>query len=116
MFNKDPLHYHTKVKFDQLLEKREKAFWFEINGVKTSMPKKCCKLLNEDDKTVYIWTKVLESNMMKAREYLKNLKKDKQEKLVNQNDFKLEKNIGIAVGSLRRGNQEIGDVDIIITS
>ena len=76
MFNKDPLHYHTKVKFDQLLEKREKALWFEINGVKTWMPKKCCKLLNEDDKTVYIWTKVLESNMMKAREYIKNLKEN----------------------------------------
>jgi uncharacterized cysteine cluster protein YcgN (CxxCxxCC family) len=93
MFNKDPLHYHTKIKFDQLLEKREKALWFEINGVKTWMPKKCCKLLNEDEKTVYIWTKVLESNMMKAREYIRNLNKDnlnkdnlnkeKQKKLVN---------------------------------
>jgi DNA polymerase/3'-5' exonuclease PolX len=30
-------------------------------------------------------------------------------------DYSWKKNIGIPVGSLRRGNQEIGDVDIIIT-
>ena len=88
MFNKDPLHYHTKVKFDELMETRDKAIRFKINGIKTWMPKKCCRLLNEDEKTVYIWTKVLESNMMKAREYLdnlnkNNLNKDKQKKLIN---------------------------------
>ena len=91
MFNKDPLHYHTKVKFDELMETRDKAIRFKINGIKTWMPKKCCRLLNEDEKTVYIWTKVLESNMMKAREYLDNLSKndlnkDKQKKLINQNE------------------------------
>ena len=30
-------------------------------------------------------------------------------------DYRWKKNLGIPVGSLRRGNQEIGDVDIIIT-
>ena len=73
-YNRDPLYYHTKVNFDELLEKREKAIWLQIDGVKTWMPIKCCKELDEESKTVYIWTKVLESNMMKAREYIKNLK------------------------------------------
>ena len=27
-YNRDPLYYHTKVNFDELLEKREKAIWF----------------------------------------------------------------------------------------
>ena len=83
-YNRDPLYYHTKVNFDELLEKREKAIWLQIDGVKTWMPIKCCRELDEKSKTVYIWTKVLESNMMKAREYIENLKQTKDRKDIDQ--------------------------------
>ena len=88
-YNRDPLHYHTKVNFDELLEIREKAIWFQIDGLKVWMPKSCCKELNKEDQTVYIWTKVYESNMLKAREFVKNLKEtnrnnsNKQESLLH---------------------------------
>ena len=49
-YNRDPLYYHTKVNFDELLEKREKAIWLQIDGVKTWMPIKCCRELNEKSK------------------------------------------------------------------
>ena len=73
-FNKDPLFYHTKVNFDELLETREKAIRFKIDGLKVWMPKKCCRQLDENNKKVYIWTKVYESNMQKTREFVENLK------------------------------------------
>ena len=82
-YNKDPLYYHTKVNFDELLETREKAIWFQIDGLKVWMPRKCCKQLDESNNEVYIWTKVYESNMLKAREYIKNLKETKSENLLN---------------------------------
>ena len=82
-YNKDPLYYHTKVNFDELLEAREKAIWFQIDGLKVWMPRKCCKQLDESNNEVYIWTKVYESNMLKAREYIKNLKETKQENLLH---------------------------------
>ena len=74
-YNPDPLYYHTKVNFDELLEVREKAIRFKINGLKVWMPKKCCRQLNETNNEVYIWTKVYESNMLKARAFIKNLNK-----------------------------------------
>ena len=72
-YNSDPLYYHTKVNFDELLEVRDKALWFKIDGLKVWMPKKCCRHLDKINKKVYIWTKVYESNMMKARAFIKNL-------------------------------------------
>ena len=72
-YNSDPLYYHTKVNFDELLEVRDKALWFKIDGLKVWMPKKCCRHLNKSNNEVYIWTKVYESNMMKARAFIKNL-------------------------------------------
>ena len=72
-YNPDPLHYHTKVNFDELIETREKAIRFKINGLKVWMPKKCCRQLDEINNEVYIWTKAYESNMLKAREFIKNL-------------------------------------------
>ena len=72
-YNPDPLYYHTKVNFDELLEVREKAIRFKIDGLKVWMPKKCCRHLNKSNNEVYIWTKVYESNMMKARAFIKNL-------------------------------------------
>ena len=74
-YNPDPLHYHTKVNFDELLEVREKAIKFKINGLKVWMPKKCCRQLDENNKKVYIWTKVYESNMLKTKEFVENLNK-----------------------------------------
>jgi hypothetical protein len=47
------------------------------------MPRKCCKKLNEADNTVYIWTKVYESNMLKAQDFVNNLKQTEQENLLN---------------------------------
>ena len=85
-YNPDPLHYHTKVNFDELLEVREKAIRFKIDGLKVWMPKKCCRQLDEINKKVYIWTKVYESNMLKARAFIKNLNKtnsDKQENILH---------------------------------
>ena len=72
-YNSDPLYYHTKVNFDELLEVRDKALWFKIDGVKVWMPRKCCRHLNKNNNEVYIWTKVYEANMMKARAFIKNL-------------------------------------------
>ena len=72
-YNSDPLYYHTKVNFDELLEVRDKALWFKIDGLKVWMPKKCCRHLDEINNEVYIWTKVYESNMLKARAFVKNL-------------------------------------------
>ena len=37
-FNKDPLFYHTKVNFDELLETREKALRFKIDVEWSSVP------------------------------------------------------------------------------
>ena len=56
------------------------------------MPIKLCKELDEESRTVYILTKVLESNMMKAREYIENLKQTKDRKDIDQdrNQDKLE--------------------------
>ena len=82
-YNKDPLYYHTKVNFDELLEVRDKALWFQIDGLKVWMPKKCCRHLDKVNNEVYIWTKVYESNMLKAREYIENLKETKSENLLN---------------------------------
>jgi len=82
-YNRDPLYYHTKVNFDELLEVREKAIWFQIDGLKVWMPKKCCRQLDEINNEVYIWTKVYESNMLKAREFIKNLKETKQENILH---------------------------------
>ena len=82
-YNPDPLHYHTKVNFDELLEVREKAIRFKINGLKVWMPKKCCRQLDETNNEVYIWTKAYESNMLKAREFIKNLKETKQENILH---------------------------------
>ena len=82
-YNKDPLYYHTKVNFDELLEVRDKALWFKIDGLKVWMPRKCCKQLDESNNEVYIWTKVYESNMLKAREYIENLKETKQESILH---------------------------------
>ena len=79
-FNRDPLYYHTKVNFDELLEMREKAIRFKINGLKVWMPKKCCRQLDEINKKVYIWTKVYKSNMQKTREFVENLKETNSEK------------------------------------
>jgi len=75
-YNPDPLYYHTKVNFDELLEVREKAIRFKINGLKVWMPKKCCRQLNETNNEVYIWTKVYESNMLKTKEFVENLKEN----------------------------------------
>ena len=75
-YNSDPLYYHTKVNFDELLEVREKAIRFKINGLKVWMPKKCCRQLNETNNEVYIWTKVYESNMLKTKEFVENLKEN----------------------------------------
>ena len=72
-YNSDPLYYHTKVNFDELLEVRDKALWFKIDGLKVWMPKKCCRHLDKINNEVYIWTKVYESNMLKARAFIKNL-------------------------------------------
>ncbi len=33
-YNRDPLYYHTKVNFDELLEKREKQFGFKLMALK----------------------------------------------------------------------------------
>ena len=74
-FNKDPLYYHTKVNFDELLEVREKAIRFKIDGLKVWMPKKCCRQLDEINNEVYIWTKVYESNMLKTKAFVENLNK-----------------------------------------
>jgi len=82
-FNKDPLHYHTKVNFDELLETREKAIRFKIDGLKVWMPKTCCKHLDEINNEVYIWTKVYESNMQKTKEFVENLKETKQENILH---------------------------------
>ena len=82
-YNRDPLYYHTKVNFDELLETRDKALWFKIDGVKVWMPKKCCRQLDEINNEVYIWTKAYESNMLKAREFIKNLKETKQENILH---------------------------------
>ena len=86
-FNKDPLHYHTKVYFDELLETREKAIRFKIDGLKVWMPKKCCRQLDEINNEVYIWTKVYESNMLKARAFVKNLNE------TNKNNSEKQKNL-----------------------
>ena len=75
-YNPDPLHYHTKVNFDELLEIREKAIRFKIDGLKVWMPKTCCKHLDEINNEVYIWTKVYESNMLKTKEFVENLKEN----------------------------------------
>ena len=75
-YNPDPLYYHTKVNFDELLEVREKAIRFKINGLKVWMPKKCCRQLNKTNNEVYIWTKVYESNMLKTKEFVENLKEN----------------------------------------
>ena len=82
-YNPDPLYYHTKVNFDELLEVREKAIKFKINGLKVWMPKKCCRHLDKVNNEVYIWTKVYESNMLKARAFIKNLNKTSSEKQEN---------------------------------
>ena len=82
-YNRDPLYYHTKVNFDELLEVRNKALWFKIDGLKVWMPKKCCRQLDEINNEVYIWTKVYESNMQNAREFIKNLKETKQENILH---------------------------------
>ena len=82
-YNPDPLYYHTKVNFDELLEVREKAIKFKINGLKVWMPKKCCRHLNKINNEVYIWTKVYESNMLKARAFVKNLNRNNSEKQEN---------------------------------
>ena len=82
-YNPDPLYYHTKVNFDELLEVREKAIRFKIDGLKVWMPKKCCRKLDEINNEVYIWTKVYESNMLKARTFIKNLNKTNSEKQEN---------------------------------
>ena len=88
-YNSDPLYYHTKVNFDELIETREKAIRFKIDGLKVWMPKKCCRQLDEINNEVYIWTKVYESNMLKARAFVKNLNKtnrnnsDKQENILH---------------------------------
>ena len=74
-YNPDPLYYHTKVNFDELLEVREKAIRFKIDGLKVWMPKKCCRQLDETNNEVYIWTKVYESNMLKTKEFVENLNK-----------------------------------------
>ena len=86
-YNSDPLYYHTKVNFDELLEVRDKALWFKIDGLKVWMPKKCCRQLDEINNEVYIWTKVYESNMLKARAFIKNLNK------TNRNNSDKQKNI-----------------------
>ena len=75
-YNPDPLYYHTKVNFDELLEVREKAIRFKIDGLKVWMPKKCCRQLDETNNEVYIWTKVYESNMLKTKEFVENLKEN----------------------------------------
>ena len=86
-YNSDPLYYHTKVNFDELLEVREKAIRFKIDGLKVWMPKKCCRQLDEINNEVYIWTKVYESNMLKARAFIKNLNK------TNRNNSEKQENI-----------------------
>ena len=86
-YNPDPLYYHTKVNFDELIETREKAIRFKINGLKVWMPKKCCRQLDETNNEVYIWTKVYESNMLKARAFVKNLNK------TNRNNSEKQENI-----------------------
>jgi len=82
-YNSDPLYYHTKVNFDELLEVRDKALWFKIDGLKVWMPKKCCRHLDKINKKVYIWTKVYESNMQKTKEFVENLKENKQESILH---------------------------------
>ena len=82
-YNRDPLYYHTKVNFDELLEVRNKALWFKIDGLKVWMPKKCCRQLDETNNEVYIWTKVYESNMQKTKEFVENLKETKQESILH---------------------------------
>ena len=82
-YNPDPLYYHTKVNFDELLEVRDKALWFKIDGVKVWMPRKCCRHLNKNNNEVYIWTKVYESNMKKTKEFVENLKETKQENILH---------------------------------
>jgi len=82
-YSSNPLFYHTEVCYDELIEKREKAIRFKIDGIKVWMPIKCCKKLNEADNTVYIWTKVYESNMLKAKDFVNNLKETNQENLLN---------------------------------
>ena len=82
-YNPDPLYYHTKVNFDELLEVREKAIRFKIDGLKVWMPKKCCRQLDKNKNEVYVWTKVYESNMLKARAFVKNLNKTNSKKQEN---------------------------------
>ena len=89
-YNSDPLYYHTKVNFDELLEVREKAIRFKINGLKVWMPKKCCRQLDKNNKKVYIWTKVYESNMQKTREFVENLKETSSK---NSNSSKKQENL-----------------------
>ena len=85
-YNKDPLFYHTKVNFDELLETREKALRFKIDGLKVWMPKTCCKHLDKINNEVYIWTKVYESNMLKVRAFVENLKKNNSNSNKNNSD------------------------------
>ena len=56
----------------------------ELRDLIKSTISEAYKELDEESKTVYIWTKVLESNMMKAREYIENLKQTKDRKDIDQ--------------------------------
>ena len=57
-FNKDPLFYHTKVKFNALVRKTDKAYLLMFEGFnKIWIPVKICRHFDLSTRTVYVHTK-----------------------------------------------------------
>ena len=60
-FSPDPLYYHTKIGFTELTNEVSNAYLIDGRWI----PKRICKELNLDNKTVWVHTKIYESIMDK---------------------------------------------------
>ena len=69
-FDYDSLFYHTQVKYENILRETELAICFSLSDYEDEcwLPKKLIRKLDEQQHTVYVWTKF----WVKKEQELKN--------------------------------------------
>ena len=64
----NPLFYHRHVKFESIVHETPKSYLFNIEGKDLWIPKKICRQLCLDDKTVYIHREIFQSIVCKHQD------------------------------------------------
>lgn len=61
-FVRDPLYYHTKLEFERIVHRTDKAILFEFKRFGEQwVPEKLCRKLDEEECSVFVYTPFIRS-------------------------------------------------------